>query len=51
MIDGLNWEIRRLHGKLGKRVPCLYRDFANHLIKLPHKLGVSVTWVIPFNIA
>ena len=40
-IDELNREVRRLHGKLKRRLLHLYRNLANHLVKTLHELGVS----------
>jgi putative transposase len=51
-IDELSREVRRLHGKLRRRLLHLYRNFANHLIKVLHELGVSTIYLgYPFNIA
>jgi putative transposase len=51
-IDELNREVRRLHGKLKRRLLHLYRNFAKHLIKQLHELGVSTIYLgYPFNIA
>ena len=50
-VDELNHEVRRLHGKLMKRLLHLYRNFAKHLIKQLHELGVSTIYLgYPFNI-
>jgi putative transposase len=51
-IDELNREVRRLHGKLRRRLLHLYRNFASHLLKQLHELGVSTIYLgYPFNIA
>jgi putative transposase len=51
-IDELNHEIRRLYGKLRRRLLHLYRNFAKHLIEQLHELGVSTIYLgYPFNIA
>jgi len=51
-VEELNREVRRLHGKLRRRLLHLYRNFANHLIKVLHELGVSTIYLgYPFNIA
>ena len=51
-IEELNHEVRRLHGKLRRRLLHLYRNFAKHLIKVLHELGVSTIYLgYPFNIA
>jgi putative transposase len=51
-IDELNHEVRRLHGKLKRRLLHLYRNLANHLLKQLHELGVSTIYLgYPFNIA
>jgi len=51
-VKELNREVRRLHGKLRRRLLHLYRNFANHLIKVLHELGVSTIYLgYPFNIA
>jgi len=51
-VDELDCEVRRLHGKLARRLLHLYRNFANHLIKVLHELGVSTIYLgYPFNIA
>ena len=51
-IDELNHEMRRLYGKLRRRLLHLYRNFASHLLKQPHELGVSTIYLgYPFNIA
>jgi len=49
----LNREKRRLFGKLTKRLLLhLYRNFASHLLKTLHELGVSTIYLgYPFNIA
>jgi len=45
-------EKRRLHGKLKRRFRHLYRNFASHLIKELHGLGVSTIYLgYPFDIA
>jgi putative transposase len=50
-IDELNHEMRRLHGRLRRRLLHLYRNLANHLIKVLHELGVSTIYLgYPFNI-
>jgi putative transposase len=50
-IDELNREVRRLHGKLRRRLLHLYRNFASHLLKQLHELGVSTIYLgYPFNI-
>jgi putative transposase len=50
-IEELNREVRRLHGKLRRRLLHLYRNFAKHLIKVLHELGVSTIYLgYPFNI-
>jgi len=50
-IDELNREVRRLHGKLRRRLLHLYRNLANHLVKTLHELGVSTIYLgYPFNI-
>jgi putative transposase len=52
VIDELNHEIRRLYGKLRRRLLHLYRNFAKHLIEQLHELGVSIIYLgCPFNIA
>jgi len=51
-IDELNREVRRLNGKLRRRLLHLYRNFASHLLKQLHELGVSTIYLgYPFNIA
>jgi len=51
-IDELNHEVRRLFGKLVRRLLHLYRNFANHLIEKLHELGVSTIYLgYPLNIA
>jgi len=51
-VDELNHEVRRLHGKLKRRLLHLYRNFASHLLKQLHELGVSTIYLgYPFNIA
>jgi putative transposase len=51
-IDELNREVRRLHGKLRRRLLHLYRNFVSHLLKQLHELGVSTIYLgYPFNIA
>jgi len=40
-INELNREVRRLNGKLRRRLLHLYRNLANHLVKTLHELGVS----------
>jgi putative transposase len=51
-VDELNHEMRRLHGKLRRRLLHLYRNFAKHLIEQLHELGVSTIYLgYPFNIA
>jgi putative transposase len=48
----LDREVRRLHGKLKRRLLHLYRNFAKHLIEQLHELGVSTIYLgYPFNIA
>jgi len=48
----LNREKRRLHKKLTRRLLHLYRNFASHLLKTLHELGVSTIYLgYPFNIA
>jgi putative transposase len=50
-IDELNREVRRLNGKLRRRLLHLYRNFAKHLIEQLHELGVSTIYLgYPFNI-
>jgi putative transposase len=51
-IEELNHEMRRLYGKLARRLLHLYRNFASHLLKQLHELGVSTIYLgYPFNIA
>jgi len=51
-IDELNHEIRRLYGKLRRRLLHLYRNLAKHLIEQLHELGVSTIYLgYPLNIA
>jgi len=51
-IDELNREVRRLHGKLRRRLLHLYRNLASHLLKTLHELGVSTIYLgYPLNIA
>jgi len=51
-IDELNHEVRRLYGKLKRRLLHLYRNLANHLVKTLHELGVSTIYLgYPLNIA
>jgi len=51
-VDELNHEVRRLYGKLARRLLHLYRNFAKHLIEQLHELGVSTIYLgYPFNIA
>jgi putative transposase len=51
-IDELNHEMRRLFGKLMRRLLHLYRNFAKHLIEQLHELGVSTIYLgYPLNIA
>ncbi|MFP3281861.1 MAG: transposase [Caldivirga sp.] len=50
-IDELNREVRRLNGKLRRRLLHLYRNFAKHLIEQLHELGISTIYLgYPFNI-
>jgi putative transposase len=50
-IDELDREVRRLHGKLKRRLLHLYRNFTKHLIEQLHELGVSTIYLgYPFNI-
>jgi len=50
-IDELNHEMRRLYGKLMRRLLHLYRNFAKHLIEQLHELGVSTIYLgYPLNI-
>jgi len=51
-VEELNHEVRRLHGKLKRRLLHLYRNFASHLLKQLHELGVSTIYLgYPLNIA
>jgi putative transposase len=51
-VEELNHEVRRLHGRLRRRLLHLYRNFAKHLIEQLHELGVSTIYLgYPFNIA
>jgi putative transposase len=50
-VEELNHEVRRLHGKLRRRLLHLYRNFASHLLMQLHELGVSTYLGYPFNIA
>jgi putative transposase len=51
-IDELNREVRRLSGKLRRRLLHLYRNLASHLLKQLHELGVSTIYLgYPLNIA
>jgi putative transposase len=51
-IDELNHEMRRLYGKLRRRLLHLYRNLASHLVKTLHELGVSTIYLgYPLNIA
>jgi putative transposase len=51
-IDELNREVRRLNGKLRRRLLHLYRNLASHLVKTLHELGVSTIYLgYPLNIA
>jgi putative transposase len=51
-IEELNHEMRRLYGKLARRLLHLYRNFASHLLKQLHELGVSTIYLgYPLNIA
>jgi len=51
-IEELNYEMRRLHGRLRRRLLHLYRNLASHLLKTLHELGVSTIYLgYPFNIA
>ena len=51
-IEELNHEMRRLYGKLMRRLLHLYRNFAKHLIEQLHELGVSTIYLgYPLNIA
>jgi putative transposase len=50
-VEELNHEVRRLHGRLRRRLLHLYRNLANHLLKQLHELGVSTIYLgYPFNI-
>jgi len=50
--EELNREKRRLFKKLTRRLLHLYRNFASHLVKELHDLGVSTIYLgYPFNIA
>jgi len=50
--EELNREKRRLFKKLTRRLLHLYRNFASHLLKQLHDLGVSTIYLgYPFNIA
>jgi putative transposase len=46
-IEELNREVRRLHGKLKRRLLHLYRNFASHLLKQLHELGISTISGLP----
>jgi putative transposase len=51
-VEELNHEVRRLHGKLRRRLLHLYRNFASHLLRMLHELGVSTIYLgYPLNIA
>jgi len=51
-VEELNHEVRRLNGKLRRRLLHLYRNLASHLLKQLHELGVSTIYLgYPFNIA
>jgi putative transposase len=51
-VEELNHEMRRLYGKLMRRLLHLYRNLASHLVKTLHELGVSTIYLgYPFNIA
>ncbi|MFP3315708.1 MAG: transposase [Caldivirga sp.] len=51
-VEELNHEMRRLYGKLRRRLLHLYRNFASHLLKQLHELGISTIYLgYPFNIA
>jgi len=51
-VDELDREVRRLNGKLRRRLLHLYRNLASHLLKTLHELGVSTIYLgYPFNIA
>ncbi|MGC9074049.1 MAG: RNA-guided endonuclease InsQ/TnpB family protein, partial [Caldisericum sp.] len=48
----LNREKRRLFKRLARRLLHLYRNFASHLLKILHKLGVSTIYLgYPYDIA
>jgi len=50
-VEELNHEMRRLHGKLARRLLHLYRNFASHLLMQLHELGVSTIHLgYPLNI-
>jgi putative transposase len=50
-VEELNHEMRRLYGKLRRRLLHLYRNLANHLLKQLHELGVSTIYLgYPLNI-
>jgi putative transposase len=50
-VDELDREVRRLHGRLRRRLLHLYRNLANHLVKTLHELGVSTIYLgYPLNI-
>jgi putative transposase len=50
-VEELNHEMRRLYGKLRRRLLHLYRNFASHLLMQLHELGVSTIYLgYPFNI-
>jgi putative transposase len=50
-INELNHEMRRLYGKLKRRLLHLYRNFAKHLIEQLYESGVSTIYLgYPFNI-
>jgi putative transposase len=46
-VEELNHEMRRLHGKLRRRLLHLYRNFASHLLKQLHELGISTISGLP----
>jgi len=51
-VEELNHEMRRLYGKLMRRLLHLYRNLASHLVKTLHELGVSTIYLgYPLNIA
>jgi putative transposase len=51
-VDELNREVRRLNGKLRRRLLHLYRNLASHLLEQLHELGISTIYLgYPFNIA